>query len=111
MLQLMMIMISIKKLTFNCNLRLSKICRGSSDVSMVRPSVAQQALAISQSRKNMLDSFFMALRTEHAEVRREMHVLPSQNVTSAKSVVNEQKKTLWLCWQDDFQIHLKIGCD
>jgi hypothetical protein len=37
----------------------------------------------------MLDSFFMALRTEHAEVRREMHVHPSQNV-SAKSVGNKQ---------------------
>lgn len=32
----------------------------------------------------------MALRTEHAEVRREMHVHPSQNVTSAKSVGNKQ---------------------
>ena len=46
----MMIMISMKKLTFNCTLKLSKICKGSSDKSIAMPRIFQQALAISHSR-------------------------------------------------------------
>jgi hypothetical protein len=45
-----MIVISMKKLTFNCTLKLSKICKGSSDKSIAMLRIFQQALTISHSR-------------------------------------------------------------
>lgn len=110
MLQLIIIITSMKKGTFSWALKLSKFWMGSTESSTKIPISFQQSLAKEHHRNrcSLVSSVFPVQSTQLKEgncrffLRRMLRVLN-------RSWTSNQKNSLCLCWHEDFYIHLKIG--